>query len=101
VRDGHIEKGREDVGVHQGAETLAAFVRKSLRESGGISMSSFLTLNKEQASQICEGDKYPTIVAVLTTISMCISSMCPTTVCSVVKDASTVTTTNSSLTPTA
>jgi hypothetical protein len=51
-----------------------------------------------QESQICEGDKYPTIVVVLTTIS--ISSMCPTTACSVVKDTSTVTTTNSSLTPT-
>jgi hypothetical protein len=58
-------------------------------------MSSFLVRNKEQVSQICEGDKYPTIGAVLTTISMCISSMRPTTVCSVVKDTSTVTTTNS------
>ena len=64
-------------------------------------MSSFLARNKAQASQICEGDKYPTIGAVLTAISMCISSMRPTTACSVVKDASTVTTTNSSLTPTA
>ena len=100
-RDGQIEKGREDVGAHQGADTLAAFVRKSSRESGGISMSSFLARNKAQASQICEGDKYPTIVAVLTAISMCISSMRPTTACSVVKDASTVTATNSSLTPTA
>jgi hypothetical protein len=100
-RDGQIEKGREDVGAHQGADTLAAFVRKSSRESGGISMSSFLARNKAQASQICEGDKYPTIGAVLTAISMCISSMRPTTVCSVVKDASTVTATNSSLTPTA
>jgi hypothetical protein len=52
-RDGQIEKGREDVGAHQGADTLAAFVRKSSRESGGISMSSFLARNKEQASQIC------------------------------------------------
>ena len=57
-------------------------------------MSIFLARNKAQASQICEGDKYPTIGAVLTAISMCISSMCPTTVCSVVKDESTVTTTN-------
>ena len=48
-------------------------------------MSSFLARNKAQASQICEGDKYPTIGAVLTAISMCISSMRPTTVCSVVK----------------
>jgi len=64
-------------------------------------MSSFLARNKAQASQICEGDKYPTIGAVLTAISMCISSMRPTTACSVVKDSSTVTATNSSLTPTA
>jgi hypothetical protein len=64
-------------------------------------MSSFLARNKAQASQICEGDTYPTIGAVLTAISMCISSMRPTTACSVVKDASTVTATNSSLTPTA
>ena len=28
-----------------------------------------------QASQICEGDKYPTIGAALTALSMCISSM--------------------------
>jgi hypothetical protein len=63
-------------------------------------MSSFLVRNKAQVSQICEGDKYPTIVPVLTAISMCISSMCPTTDCSVVKDTSTVTTTNISLTPT-
>ncbi len=100
-RDGQIEKGREDVGAHQGADTLDAFVRKSSRESGDICMSSFLARNKEQESQICEGDKYPTIDDVLTAISMCISSMCPTTVCSVVKDASTVTTTNNSLTQTA
>ncbi len=52
-RDGQIEKGREDVGAHQGADTLAAFVRKSSRDSGGISMSSFLARNKAQASQIC------------------------------------------------
>ncbi len=64
-------------------------------------MPSFLARNKEQVSQICEGDKYPTIGVVLTTISMCISSMRPTTACSVVKDVSTVTATNSSLTPTA
>jgi hypothetical protein len=32
-----------------------------------------------QASQLCEGDKYPTIGAALTTLSMCISSMRPTT----------------------
>ena len=32
-----------------------------------------------QASQICEGDKYPTIGVALTALSMCISSMCPTT----------------------
>ncbi len=31
------------------------------------------------ASQICEGDKYPTIGDALTTVSMCISSMRPTT----------------------
>ncbi len=48
-------------------------------------MSSFLTCNKTQMSQNCEEDKYPTIVDVLNTISMCISSMCRTTVCSVVK----------------
>jgi hypothetical protein len=95
-RDGQIEKGREDVGTHQGTDTLSDFVRKSSRESGGISMSRFLTQNKAQASQICEGDTYPTIGAVLTAISMCISSMRPTTACSVVKDASTVTATNSS-----
>ena len=63
-------------------------VRKSSRESGGICMSMFLARNKAQVSQICEGDKYPTIGVVLTAISMCISSMRPTTVCSVVKDAS-------------
>ena len=61
-------------------------------------MSSFFGHNKAQTSQIREGDKYPTIGAVLTTLSMCISSMCPTTVCSVVKDTSTVTATNRSLT---
>jgi len=32
-----------------------------------------------QASQICEGDKYPTIGAALTALSMCISSMRPAT----------------------
>ena len=64
-------------------------------------MSSFLARNKASVSQICEGDTYPTIGAVLTAISMCISSMRPTTVCSVVKDSSTVTATNRSLTPTA
>ncbi len=64
-------------------------------------MSRFLARNKAQASQICEGDTYPTIGPVLTAMSMCISSMSPVTVCSVVKDESTVTTTNSSLTPTA
>ena len=32
-----------------------------------------------QASQLCEGDKYPTIGAALTALSMCISSMRPTT----------------------
>jgi hypothetical protein len=101
LRDGQIEKGREDVGAHEGGDTLTAFVRKSSRESGGISMSIFLARNKAQSSQICEGDKYPTIGAVLTALSICISSMRPTTACSVVKDASTVTATNSSLTPTA
>jgi hypothetical protein len=63
-------------------------------------MSNFLAHNKEQTSQICDGDKYPTIGVVLTVISMCISCMCPTTACSVVKDTSTVTSTNNSLTPT-
>jgi hypothetical protein len=82
LRDGQIEKGKEDVGAHQGTVTLAAFVRKSSRESGVISMSIFLTRNKTQASQICEGDTYPTIGAVLTAMSMCISSMRPTTACS-------------------
>eukprot|EP00001_Collodictyon_triciliatum_P172196 30542_2 len=53
-------KVREDVDSNQGADTLAAFVRKSSRVSGGISMSSFLACNKAQVSQICEGDKYPT-----------------------------------------
>jgi hypothetical protein len=43
-------------------------------------MSIFLARNKEQSSQICEGDKYPTIGAVLTALSICISSMRPTTV---------------------
>jgi hypothetical protein len=42
-------------------------------------MSSFLARNKAQTSQICEGDKYPTIGAALTAVSMCISSMRPTT----------------------
>ena len=42
-------------------------------------MSSFLARNKAQASQTCEGDKYPTIGAALTAVSMCISSMRPTT----------------------
>ena len=93
-------KDREDVGSHQGADTLAAFVRISSRVSGGISMSSFLARNNAQTSQICEGDTYPTIGVVLTVVSMCISSMRPTTVCSVVKDALTVTATNSSLTST-
>jgi hypothetical protein len=96
-RDGQIEKGREDVGA---GDTLTAFVRKSSRESGDISMSIFLAHNKAQSSQICEGDKHPTIGAVLTALSICISSMRPTTTCSVVKDASTVTATNSSLPPT-
>jgi hypothetical protein len=99
-RDGQIEKGREDVGAHEGGDTLTVFVRKSSRESGVISMSIFLARNKEQSSQICEGDKYPTIGVVLTALSICISSMCPTTACSVVKDASTVTATKNSLTPT-
>jgi hypothetical protein len=63
-----IENSREDVDTHQGADTLAVFVRKSSRVSGGISMSSFLTRNKAQTSQICEGDKYPTIRADLTAI---------------------------------
>jgi hypothetical protein len=99
-RDGQIEKGREDVGSHQAADTPVAFVRKSSRESGVISMSIFLARNNAQSSQICEGDKYPTIGAVLTALSICISSMRPTTSCSVVKDTSTVTVTNSSLTPT-
>ena len=69
---GESSKDREDVGAHQGTDTLA----------------------------VCEGDKYPTIGVDLTEISMCISSMCPTTACSVVKDSSTVTATNSSLTQT-
>ncbi len=81
--DVDIEKGREDVDVHQGTDTLVTFVRKSSRESGVMSMSTFLAHNKAQESQIFEGVKYPTIVAVLTAISMCISYMCPTTVCSV------------------
>ena len=42
-------------------------------------MSSFLVCNKTQTSQFCEGDKYPTIGAALTALSICISSMCPTT----------------------
>ena len=42
-------------------------------------MSIFLVRNKAQSSQICEGDKYPTIGAVLTALSICISSMRPTT----------------------
>ena len=42
-------------------------------------MSSFFARNKAQVSQICEGDKYPTIGAALTAVSMCISSMRPTT----------------------
>jgi hypothetical protein len=54
-------------------------------------MSTFLASNKAQSSQICEGDKYPTIGVVLTALSICISSMRPTTACSVVKDSSTVT----------
>jgi hypothetical protein len=54
-RDENIEKGREDVGTHQGVDTLVVFVRKSSRESGDISMSSFLSHNKAQTSQICEG----------------------------------------------
>ena len=49
-------------------------------------MSSFLERNKAQVSQICEGDKYPTISAALTAVSMCISSMSPTTAFSVVKE---------------
>jgi hypothetical protein len=92
-RDGEIEKDREDVDSHQGTETLVVFVRKSSRESGIISMSSFLVCNKAQVSQIYEGDKYLTIGVVLTVITMCISSMRPTTVCSVTR-------TNNSLTPT-
>jgi hypothetical protein len=32
-----------------------------------------------QTSQICEGDKYPTIGAALTALSMCISCIRPTT----------------------
>ena len=75
LRDGQIEKGREDVGAHEGGDTLTAFVRKSSRESGGISMSSFLARNKAQASQICEGDKYPTIGADLTAI-VCAFHLC-------------------------
>jgi hypothetical protein len=73
--DGQIEKGREDAGSHQAVDTPVAFVRKSSRESGVISMSSFLVRNKVQSSQIREGDKYPTIGVVLTTFSICISSM--------------------------
>ena len=42
-------------------------------------MSRFLSHNKTHVSQICEGDKYPTIGATLTTVSKCISSVCPTT----------------------
>jgi hypothetical protein len=37
------------------------FVRNSSRVSGGISTSRFLVCDKEKVSQICEGDKYPTI----------------------------------------
>jgi hypothetical protein len=39
-------------------------------------MSSFLARNKAQSSQICEGDTYPTIGTVLTTIRIkrCIDS---------------------------
>jgi hypothetical protein len=59
---GKSKKGREDVGTHQGEDILAVFVRKSSRESGGISMSSFLARNKAQTSQIWKGDKYPTIL---------------------------------------
>ncbi len=70
ARDGQIEKGREDVDTHQGTDTLATFVRKSSRESWVISMSRFLARNKAQVSQICEGDKYPTIGTVLTSLSM-------------------------------
>jgi hypothetical protein len=36
-------------------------------------MSNFY--NKTQVSQICEGDKYPTIGVSLTTLSMCISTV--------------------------
>jgi hypothetical protein len=50
-RDGQIKKGREDVGAHEGGDTLTAFVRKSSRESGGISMSIFLARDKVQSSQ--------------------------------------------------
>ena len=57
-----IKKGREDVGSHQGEDTLPAFVRKSSRVSGDISMSIFLTRNKAQASQICDGDIGDTLV---------------------------------------
>ena len=42
-------------------------------------MSSLFACNKAQVSQICEGDKYPTIGADLTVVSMCISSIRPTT----------------------
>jgi len=44
IRDGQIEKGREDVGVHQGGDTLDVFVRKSSRESGDI--SKFIIMNR-------------------------------------------------------
>jgi len=44
-------------------------------------MSIFLVHNKTQVSQICGGDKYPTIGAGLTELSVCISSLsqCPAT----------------------
>ena len=74
---GQIAPGRDDVGPHQGPDTLDAFVRNSSRVSGGISVSS--VYNKAQTSQICERDKYPTVGVALSELSMCTSSMCPTT----------------------
>jgi hypothetical protein len=52
LRDGQIEKGREDVGSHQGAVTLAAFVRKPSRESGVISMSTKSTMTPWELQDI-------------------------------------------------
>ena len=39
-------------------------------------MSSFFARNKAQASQICEGDKYPTIGAALTALCLFCCKRC-------------------------